>query len=83
MNMSTQEQDLQQNKALSIETDANGNAVFTARYIIDPKAAKSGKSMLLVSTHGAETFNHKGVDIQVNLNVYVPMAKYEAGIAQA
>jgi hypothetical protein len=37
---------------------------------ITPRASKSGKSMLLASTSGRETFSHEGKDVQVNLNVY-------------
>ncbi len=35
-----------------------------------PRASKSGKSMLLASTSGRESFSHEGKDVQVNLNVY-------------
>ena len=37
---------------------------------IMPRASKSGKSMLLASTAGRESFSHEGKDVQVNLNVY-------------
>lgn len=37
---------------------------------IMPRASKSGKSMLLASTGGAEAFTHEGREIKVNLNVY-------------
>lgn len=38
---------------------------------IHPRASKTGKSMLLASTNGRESFTHEGKDIQVNLNAYV------------
>ena len=38
----------------------------------------SGKSMLLASTRGAETFTHEGMDIQMNINMYVNLAEYKA-----
>ena len=37
---------------------------------ISPRPSKTGKSMLLASTSGRETFSHEGKDVQVNLNVY-------------
>ena len=37
---------------------------------IMPRASKSGKSMLLASSNGAEVFTHEGREIKVNLNVY-------------
>ena len=37
---------------------------------IAPRASKTGKSMLLASTNGRETFSHEGKEVQVNLNVY-------------
>ena len=46
----------------------DGYVVITKR--ISPRASKSGKSMLLASTNGRETFSHEGKDIEVNLNVY-------------
>tara|TARA_R110002020_G_scaffold170646_1_gene360428 strand:- start:1189 stop:1383 length:195 start_codon:yes stop_codon:yes gene_type:complete len=38
---------------------------------IVPRKSKSGKSMLLASTGGAESFVHEGKEVKVNLNVYV------------
>ena len=37
---------------------------------ITPRQSKSGKSMLLASTAGRETFSHEGKDVQVYLNFY-------------
>ena len=37
---------------------------------ITPRQSKSGKSMLLASTSGRESFSYEGKDVQVNLNVY-------------
>lgn len=36
-----------------------------------PRPSKAGKSMLLVSTNGRQSFSHEGKDVQVNLNAYV------------
>ena len=44
---------------------------------ISPRLAKSGKSMLLATTGGAESINHNGMDIQFNVNIYVPIAQWE------
>lgn len=46
----------------------DGHIVIVKR--ITPRQSKSGKSMLLASTSGRETFSHEGKDVQVNLNVY-------------
>ena len=42
---------------------------------IAPRPAKSGKSMLLATTAGTESFSHEDKNVLVNLNVYVPNAK--------
>ena len=42
---------------------------------IKPRPASSGKSTLLASTGGAESFVYDGKNVQVNLNVYVPIKK--------
>jgi len=39
---------------------------------IAPRPAKSGKSVLLATTSGTESFIHEDKNVQVNLNVYVP-----------
>ena len=69
--------DLQQNKDLIGQYTVEGDEIV-ARFKIDPKEAKSGKSMLLASTRGAETFTHENMRIQMNINMYVPLAEYEA-----
>mgnify|MGYP003626997128 FL=1 len=69
--------DLQQNKDLIGQYTVEGDEIV-ARFKIDPKEAKSGKSMLLASTRGAETFTHEGMDIHMNINMYVTLAEYKA-----
>ena len=54
-----------------------GNALVM-RFPITPRLSKAGKSMLLATTGGAETFTHDGMDIQMNVNIYVPIAQWEA-----
>ena len=48
------------------------------RFPISPRLSKAGKSMLLATTGWAETFTHDGMDIQMNVNIYVPIAQWEA-----
>ena len=69
--------DLQQNKDLIGQYTVEGDEIV-ARFKIDPKEAKSSKSMLLASTRGAETFTHVGMDIHMNINMYVTLAEYKA-----
>ena len=69
--------DLQQNKDLIGQYTVEGDEIV-ARFKIDPKEAKSGKSMLLASTRGAETFTHEGMKIHMNINMYVTLAEYKA-----
>ena len=57
------------NQALKEGMRIDGEFVVIVKRIT-PRASKSGKSMLLASTSGRETFSHEGRDIQVNLNVY-------------
>ena len=54
----------------------DGNIVCT--FPIAPRLAKSGKSMLLATTGGAESIEHDGMDVQSNVNIYVPIAQWEA-----
>lgn len=54
----------------------DGNMVM--RLPIAPRLAKAGKSMLLCSTRGAETFTHDGMDIRMNINCYVPIDMWNA-----
>jgi hypothetical protein len=39
---------------------------------IAPRPSKAGKSMLLATTSGTESFSHEDKSVLVNLNVYVP-----------
>lgn len=59
----------------------DGNIVMT--FPISPRISKSEKSMLLASTGGAEVFNHEGMNFQMNINVYVPIAEWTAAQAAA
>jgi len=34
--------------------------------------------MLLATTGGAESVEHDGMDVQFNVNIYVPIAQWEA-----
>jgi hypothetical protein len=34
--------------------------------------------MLLATTRGAESVEHDGMDVQFNVNIYVPIAQWEA-----
>ena len=61
--------DLQQNKDLIGQYTVEGDEIV-ARFKIDP--------MLLASTRGAETFTHEGMDIHMNINMYVTLAEYKA-----
>ena len=70
-------QDTQLNKDLIGQYTVEGDEIV-ARFKIDPRQAKSGKSMLLASTRVAETFTHEGMDIQMNINMYVNLAEYKA-----
>ena len=54
----------------------DGNIVCT--FPIVPQLAKTGKSMLLATTRGAESVEHDGMDVQFNVNIYVPIAQWEA-----
>ena len=45
---------------------------------INPRLAKSEKSMLIFSTGGAETVELDGMEVQMNINAYVPIAKWNA-----
>tara|TARA_R110000824_G_scaffold367524_1_gene556704 strand:+ start:720 stop:965 length:246 start_codon:yes stop_codon:yes gene_type:complete len=74
--------DLQQNKDLIGQYTVEGDEIV-ARFKIDPKEAKSGKSMLLASTRGAELFTHKGMGIRMNINMYVPVEEYKAATKSA
>ena len=38
---------------------------------LNPIRSKSGKSTVIVSTRGRETFTHEDQSVQVNLNAYI------------
>ena len=38
---------------------------------LSPVRSKSGKSTVIVSTRGRETFTHEDQSVQVNLNAYI------------
>ena len=64
-------------------TNTIGEYTFTdshiiCKYPISPRMAKTGKSMLLATTRGAESIPHDGVDVQFNVNIYVPIAQWDA-----
>ena len=54
----------------------DGNIVCT--FPVSPRLSKTGKSMLLATTGGAESVEHDGMDVQFNVNIYVPSAQWEA-----
>ena len=43
---------------------------------IVPAKAKTGKSMLIATTRGAEQFVHDGKTVNVNLNAYIMMDEW-------
>ena len=57
-------------------TVENGEIVM--RFPILPRLSKKGISMLLATTSGAETFTYEGMEIKANVNLYVPIAQWEA-----
>jgi len=46
-----------------------GNEIVI-RMPLQPVMSKSGKSIVVASTRGRETFEHEGESLHVNLNVY-------------
>ena len=46
-----------------------GNEIVI-RMPLTPVMSKSGKSIVIASTRGRETFEHDGESVHVNLNVY-------------
>jgi len=46
-----------------------GNEIVI-RMPLTPVMSKSGKSIVIASTRGRETFEHEGESLHVNLNVY-------------
>ena len=49
--------------------EIKGNEIII-RFPIQPVQSKSGKSIVIASTRGRETFEHDGESLHVNLNVY-------------
>ena len=45
---------------------------------IHPEKSKAGKSMLLATTRGRESFEYHGKTVHVNLNAYVMLAEWDA-----
>ena len=43
-----------------------------------PRLSKAGKSMLIASTSGRESFTFEGKTVHVNLNAYVPIEEWES-----
>ena len=56
----------------------DGENYIVIKMKVAPRLAKSEKSWLLCTTGGAETWVHDGMDVQMNVNVYVQRAAYEA-----
>ena len=54
----------------------DGHIVCT--FPVRPSRSKGGKSMLLATTHGAESVEYDGMDVQFNVNIYVPLDQWEA-----
>lgn len=53
-------------EGMSIE---DGHLVIVKK--LNPQPSKSGKSLVIASTHGREAFAHDGKTVQVNLNAYI------------
>ena len=58
------------NKALTEGMRMEGDYLVIVKKIT-PVRSKSGKSTVIASTRGRETFDHKGDSVQVNLNAYI------------
>ena len=56
----------------------DSEGTITCTFPISPRISKAGKSMLLASTAGAESVPHDGMDVMFNVNIYVPIAQWEA-----
>ena len=56
----------------------DSEGTITCTFPVSPRLAKSQKSMLLATTGGAESVLHDGMDVQFNVNIYVPIAQWEA-----
>lgn len=57
--------------------EIKGNEIVV-RYKLLPTLAKSGKSMVIASSRGRDTFQHDGKSIHVNFNAYVMIDEWEA-----
>ena len=49
------------------------------RYKLTPALSKAGKSYVIASSRGRDTFQHDGKNIHVNFNAYVMKAEWESG----
>ena len=47
------------------------------RYKIQPVKSKAGKSMVIASSRGADTFDWDGKQVRVNFNAYVMLEEWE------
>ena len=57
------------NKPQSKKFEIVGNEIVI-RMPLQPVLSKSGKSIVIASTRGRESFDHDGELVHVNLNVY-------------
>ena len=57
------------NKPQSKKFEIVGNEIVI-RMPLQPVLSKSGKSIVIASTRGRESFDHAGELVHVNLNVY-------------
>ena len=51
---------------------------IVVRYKIMPVKSKAGKSMVIASSRGRDTFVHDGKNIHVNFNAYVMIDEWES-----
>lgn len=69
-------------------TNTIGEYTFADGHIVckfpinDARISAKGKSMLLVSTRGAETFTYDGMDVKFNVNIYVPIEQWKKAKAK-
>ena len=60
-----------------ILVEAEGDEIIV-RYKIAPALSKAGKSYVIASSRGRDTFSHDGKNIHVNFNAYVMKEEWEA-----
>ena len=65
------------NKATTKQFEIKGNEIVV-RYQIQPTKSKAGKSMVIASSRGRDTFQHDGKNVHVNFNAYVMIDEWEA-----